>query len=243
VPDAPPPASSRIPPELRFIAVIEVILCSDFPTQLALAATFSAFGYRPFGPGGQLQVGYIVGLSLADSLLLISFVLIFLYAHGEKPREVLLNRQPIAEEIRIGIPMIFVALAIAFSALILIRIAAPWLHTVPLNPLGELLRSPRNAALFGLVVIVAGGLREEVQRAFLLHRFEVWLGGRTVGLIVTSAAFGAGHLLQGADAMLATGLLGAFWGAVYLRRRSIIAPMVSHTGFDLLQIAQALLAG
>ena len=41
---------------------------------------------------------------------------------------------------------------------------------------------------------------------------------------------------------LATGLLGAFWGAIYLRRRSAIAPMVSHAGFDLLQILQFLLA-
>ena len=38
------------------------------------------------------------------------------------------------------------------------------------------------------------------------------------------------------DAGIATGLLGAFWGFVYLRRRSAIAPIVSHAGFDLLQI-------
>jgi membrane protease YdiL (CAAX protease family) len=53
-------------------------------------------------------------------------------------------------------------------------------------------------------------------------------------------AFGAGHLLQGADAALATGLLGAFWGVVYLWRRSCVAPMVSHAGFDLIQILQFL---
>ena len=40
-----------------------------------------------------------------------------------------------------------------------------------------------------------------------------------------------------------TGLLGAFWGIVYLRRRSVVAPLVSHAGFDLLQIAQFLMAG
>jgi membrane protease YdiL (CAAX protease family) len=49
-------------------------------------------------------------------------------------------------------------------------------------------------------------------------------------------AFGGGHLIQGKDAALATGLLGAFWGVVYLRRRSAVAPMVSHAGFNLLQI-------
>ena len=87
------------------------------------------------------------------------------------------------------------------------------------------------------MVVVAGGVREEIQRAFLLHRFDVWLGGSPVGLVVTSVAFGAGHFeLQGVDAGIATGLLGAFWGLVYLRRRSSVAPIVSHAGFDLLQI-------
>ena len=106
------------------------------------------------------------------------------------------------------------------------------------NPLEGLLSSRRDAWLFGFVVLVAGGVREEIQRAFLLHRFEVWLGGGRVGVIVTSAAFGAGHVLQGYDAAIVTGLLGAFWGVIYLRRRSAVAPMVSHAGFDLLQIVQ-----
>ena len=64
-----------------------------------------------------------------------------------------------------------------------------------------------------------------------------------VGVILGSAAFGAGHLLQGKDAAIATGALGAFWGVVYLRRRSVIAPVVSHSGFNLLQIAQFLVLG
>jgi membrane protease YdiL (CAAX protease family) len=58
--------------------------------------------------------------------------------------------------------------------------------------------------------------------------------------VVSSVAFGAGHFIQGADAAVATGVLGAFWGAVYLRRRSIGAPMVSHAGFNLVQVLQYL---
>ena len=118
---------------------------------------------------------------------------------------------------------------------------APSLHTVEHNPLQDLLRSPRDAWLFALVVVVAGGVREEIQRAFLLHRFER-LARRRHGRRSSSraSAFGAGHLLQGVDAAIATGLLGAFWGVVYLRRRSCVAPIVSHAGFDLLQIVQFL---
>jgi membrane protease YdiL (CAAX protease family) len=226
----------------RILALLEILLCSGFPTQIALGQTFVVLGFAPFNDSGGLNTGYVVGVSLADTLLVIALVLLFLVSHGERPRDVIAGRGSAVAEAAAGIPLIFVALAIAMTVLILTQLGAPWLHTVARNPLQDLVQSRRDAWLFALVVIVAGGIREEVQRAFMLHRFDVWLGGGRVGVLVTSAAFGAGHLIQGADAALATGLLGAFWGVVYLRRRSAIAPMVSHAGFDLLQILQFLLA-
>lgn len=223
---------------MRAIAVIEILLCSDLPTQVAIGATFNAFGFAPHASPGRLSVPYVVGLSLVDAVALVALVLLFLRAHGERPRDVLLGRRRIGREIVVGLPMTLTAFGIAIGVLLAVRQFAPSLHTVELNPLQDLMRSPRDAWLFALVVVVAGGVREEIQRAFLIHRFDVWLGGGVTGVVVTSVAFGAGHWIQGADAAIATGLLGAFWGVVYLRRRSCIAPMVSHSGFDLLQIAQ-----
>jgi membrane protease YdiL (CAAX protease family) len=222
----------------RVVALLEVLICSDFPTQLALGTTFAALGYKPFGANGQLQVGFVVGLSLVDTVVLVGLILLFLYSHAESPREVFFGRRRIADEIAYGIPLTLVALGAGVSVLLAIQYFIPWLHSVQQNPLQGLLTSRRDAWLLALVLLVAGGVREEIQRAFLLHRFEVWLGGGRVGVIVTSVAFGTGHLLQGYDAAIVTGLLGALWGVVYLRRRSAVAPMVSHAGFDLLQILQ-----
>ena len=88
---------------------------------------------------------------------------------------------------------------------------------------------------------MAGGVREEIQRAFVLHRFDVWLGGGTVGHRRRAASRSAPDIcVQGYDAAIATGLLGVFWGFVYLRRRSVIAPMVSHSGFNLIELLQYL---
>ena len=217
------------------MAFIEVLICSDYLTQFALGGTLAAFGFQPF-IRGKLSVRYVVVLSLGDAVLLVGLILVMLYAHGERPRDVLLGRRPIAGESALGLLIIPVAIVITAGVLLTVRRFAPGLHTVSNNPLQELMRSPRDAWLFALVVLVAGGVREEIQRAFLLHRFEVWLGGPGVGVVVTSVAFGAGHLLQGMDATLATGLLGVFWSLVYLRRRSCVAPIVSHAGFDLMQI-------
>jgi len=235
--DSPAPTGAA-----RIVALLEVLICSDYPTQLALGGTFTALGYGPFAAHGRLSLTYVVGLSLADTVVLVGLVLLFLHAHGERPRDVFFGGRPIEQEAAAGVLLVPIALGVGVAALLASRRFAPWLHTVNQNPLQDLLRTPRDAWLFALVLVVAGGIREEVQRAFLLHRFEVWLGGGVFGVIVTSAGFGLGHLLQGGDAALATGLLGALWGTVYLRRRSAVAPMVSHAGFDLVQVVQFLVA-
>ena len=241
----PPPDTTDVHPSpvQRVVALLEVLLCSDYPTQAALGATFTALGYGPYATNGELRVGYVVTLSLLDTAFLVGLMLFFLHAHGERPREVFLGPRPPAREASFGLPLVFVALAIAVAILATIQRYLPRLHTVEHNPLQALIRTPQDVWLFAIVVIVAGGVREELQRAFLLRRFEVWLGGATVGVITASIAFGAGHLLQGADAAIATGALGIFWGIVYLRRRSVVAPMVSHSGFNLLQIVQFLAIG
>jgi membrane protease YdiL (CAAX protease family) len=234
----PPGLSARPPVVGRVVALLEVLLCTDYPTQFALDGTFRAFGWRAVGPGGALSVPYVVALSLADTALLLGLILLFLRAHGERPRDVFLGGRPVRAEAAAGLPLIFVALAIGIGLLLLIQVLIPSLHNVAENPLQAMMRRPRDAALFSIVVVVAGGVREELQRAFLLHRFEEWLGGGMTGVVITSLLFGGGHIIQGADAAITTGVLGAFWGVVYLRRRSAVAPMVSHAGFDLLQIAQ-----
>lgn len=220
----------------RVVAFLEVLVCSDYPTQMALAVTFAALGFRPFGPGNHLRVAYVVALSLIDTGLLVALIFVFLYAHRERPRDVFLGRHRPSAELALGIPLIVVAFLVGVTVLVAIQRFFPALHTVPRNPLEDLIRRGRDAWLFALVVIVAGGVREEIQRAFLLHRFAQSLGGAGVGVIVTSLAFGAGHLVQGRDAAVATATLGAFWGLVYLARRSMLAPMVSHAGFDLIEI-------
>jgi membrane protease YdiL (CAAX protease family) len=242
-PEPEPAGSQRVAVTYRIVALLEVLICSDYPTQFALAATFAAAGYPPFTSQGELSLAFVVGVSLADTVLLVALVLAFLYAHGERPRTVFVGNRPLANEIALGIPLTLVALVIAAAVLLTVQRVAPSLHSVEHNPLQGLLRSPHDAWLFAVVVVVAGGVREEVQRAFQLHRFDVWLGGGGVGVVMTSMAFGGGHLLQGQDAALATGLLGAFWGVVYLRRRSAVAAMVSHSGFNLLQVVQFLTTG
>jgi membrane protease YdiL (CAAX protease family) len=43
--------------------------------------------------------------------------------------------------------------------------------------------------------------------------------------------------------VITTGVLGAFWAVLYLRRRSTVAPLVSHAGFNTLEVLRVALTG
>ena len=220
----------------RLSALAEVVLCSGFPTQIVILMAMSGLGMRLETSGGGWSPVFVATLSLLDTALVIALVLLFLRAHGESGRDVLIGRGPAWREAIAGVALMPVVFMIALVVLAVVITLAPQLHNVPKNPMEDLMRNPSDAAVFGIVVMIAGGLREEIQRGFILHRFSQYLGGGVVGVVVHSAAFGLGHVDQGWDATIAVGTLGAIWGTIYLMRRSVIAPMVSHAGFNLAQL-------
>ena len=243
------PAVAPAPPDVgrlqaRARALLDVFLCSGIPTQLLIAQLLGMAGIRPMMRGGQLDSTWVFVVAIGDTVLLLVLATVLLRANGESAREVFFGNRPPLREALLGLALIAPLLLAVGLVLLAVRQAWPALHNVADNPLTGLLRSPREAVMFACVALFAGGVREEMQRAFILTRFERDLGGPAVGLIVTSIAFGAGHAaLQGWDAALATGLLGAFWGLIYLRRRSTIAPIVSHAGFNSLEILRYLVLG
>jgi membrane protease YdiL (CAAX protease family) len=235
------------PGQRRLIAAGEVLLCSDVPTQLVISTLLTAAGWAPqtqTSTGLQLSLPFVLTLSLADTLVLIVLMVILIRAHGESATDLWLGRRRLRHEALIGlllVPVVFLTVVVLLNAL---RLLVPWLHNVPTNPLEQLAgNTPVDAAMFGLVAIFAGGVREELQRAFLLHRFEQHLGGANVGVIVLSVAFGLGHMVQGWDAAVTTGVLGLIWALIYLDRRSSVAPVVSHAGFNSLEIIRVAMFG
>jgi membrane protease YdiL (CAAX protease family) len=223
----------------RVIALVEIVLCSSVPTQLIIGRFMLAAGWS-FVPVPTLST--IVVLSVADTVLLIVLMVLLTHAHGDGFRTLWLGNRRILPEAGLGlllVPAVFVIVGVLMT--LLMRLV-PVLHNVPTNPLEQLATGgAHDAVLLGVVAILAGGVREELQRAFLLQRFERHLGGTVVGVIVLSTAFGLGHLLQGRDAAVTTGVLGAFWAIAYVRRRSAVAPMVSHAGFNALEVLRVAL--
>jgi membrane protease YdiL (CAAX protease family) len=232
--DLPRPPPPVLAPRLR--ALLEVVACSGYPSQILIALLLGLTGLAPGAGGGPLTLRGLSMLLALDSLVLVLLVVWFLRATGEAPSAVLFGARRWPGEAALGLSLMPTVFLLVIAVGLTMARLAPWLRP-PVNPFGALLGSSQDLVVLALIGLIAGGLREEVQRAFILHRFEQHLGGATVGLVCFSLLFGLGHVVQGWAAVVTTALLGAFWGFIYLRRRSIVAPMVSHATFNLIQTA------
>lgn len=239
----PAPADAPALPRMtRGRAIAEVVLCSSYPTQVAAAAALAAAGIPSQNADGGLNVTFVFALSTVDALLVVGLIVYLLRRQGESLAEVFLGRRPVWREALLGVMLVpLVTLGVAVAVLVT-RALFPSLHNVAVNPMSAFMSDPAMAVAFGVVVVVAGGLREEMQRAFQLHRLTGYVCGPLAALAITSVAFGLGHTVQGRDVALATFLLGAFWGALYLRRRSLVAASMSHGLFNLGQVVIGLAA-
>ncbi len=213
---------------------------SGVPTQLLLTGLLFVAGVRLFD-GDEFSLEFFATLSLLDTALIALLVRLFLALSGERS-EALFGSRRVGREVGLGLALIPVVLVGVIAIVAGLRALVPSLHNVEQNPLEAYMRSPLDASIFAFVVVLAGGVREELMRGFILHRFDQCLGGRWVGLAVFSLWFGALHLTQGVDVAVAISALGVLWGLLYLRRGSIIAPMINHAGFDAAQVLQVVLA-
>ena len=166
----------RTSPAERLSAVAEVVLCSGFPTQLFLVTVMTAAGMQFMTPEGHWSPIFVSVLSLLDTALVIGLVVLFLRSHRERPRDVLIGPRNPWREAVVGLGLLPIVFVLAVLILALLYLAAPRLHNVARNPLEDMLQNRRDAVMFGTVAIIAGGVREEIQRGFILHRFQQYPG-------------------------------------------------------------------
>jgi uncharacterized protein len=226
----------------RWLAALQALIVCGIPTQLLIAAVLKTV-LPPFDSDhATVTFSFFTVLTLADTVLVIVLIHVFLRMTGERAADVFVGSRPIRGEVLRGFALVPVVFLSVTAIVLGLRALAPWTHTVPRNPFESFLGSPLQASVFAMVVVLGGGVREELQRAFILHRFEQRLGGARVGLALFSLTFGALHLDQGVDIAIAVGLLGLLWGILYLQRRSAVLAMVNHGVFDAVQVVQGVIA-
>jgi membrane protease YdiL (CAAX protease family) len=226
------PAPALVPPESNWLdrlqALVEVVLISGLVSSFFAALPFSVHltsGSLP--TNARIVTGFIL-VEAAITLLLLALIL---RAHREGLHDLGLDGRRWLGHVAVGmavLPLLFLTNIVVGE---LFRRFFPG-YFIDRNPLIELVRTPADLGLFLLSGIVAGGIKEELQRAFIITRFRRHLGGAWLGLVLWSLAFAAGHYLQGLQGVVIAGVLGLIFGVIYLARGSVIAPIVAHAVYD-----------
>ncbi|MDH4271597.1 MAG: CPBP family intramembrane metalloprotease, partial [Candidatus Aminicenantes bacterium] len=176
--------------------------------------------------------------ALLTGLWTVFSVTVLLLLSRESYRDVGFRKQDLLRQLRNGC---------LFGLLIFI------LDTIVLSPILEAVLPPTSAQgidmarlfdqafflpVFIFIALFKGGFSEELWRVFILTRFEKALGrpGLVLALVLSSAAFGVGHLYQGVSGMISIGLIGFLYALVYLRKRLMLEAVFAHAAFNLIQI-------
>ena len=225
---------------------MQSIAVCGIPTQVVVAAALILGSRHASDPDGSLdwssfQLEFIATVSFLDTALVAILIRVFLCLSRENSRDVYLGRRPVLGEIGRGLALVPVTFLLVVGLVSAVRAVAPWLHNVKVSPLEAFMRNPLDAAIFLVVVVLAGGVREELQRGFILHRFGQRLGGMWVGNLTFGLAFGLLHFDQGWDIALVIGLLGLAWGWFFIRRGSVLMSMANHAGFNAAQVLQQII--
>ena len=166
------------------------------------------------------------------TLMLVGF---FLRMGGESWRSLGWRGQGVAREMGFGLATVPVLFGSTFLVDTFFHVFLPE-QISESNPLLELVQTKTDLALFLISSLYVGGIKEEIQRAFVLRRFERFLGGLPTGLVLWSIFFGAGHAVQGFDNAVGAGVLGLLFGLLYLVRGSVVAPIWAHALYDMITL-------
>jgi uncharacterized protein len=219
-----------VPVLRRLAALFEVIVVALLGTLVTLLV-FGLAGVQPAASAVTLFF-FMIG----DATVTLVVIGLILRAGGESLRNTLGWKWDRSyREIALGIgivPLLFLA---AIAVGLFFQFFLPR-YVSRVNPLLQMIRTERDLALFLLSSVYVGGVKEEIQRAFVLVRFEQYLGGIHLGLVLWSIVFALGHSIQGVDSAAGAGVLGLIFGIVYIRRRNLVAPVVAHALYDIVTL-------
>ncbi len=217
----------------RMQALFEVFLLAGIASSLlaGLPFMFSAAGRESLLANVRAMSTYL----LLEAAITFVLMLLVLKAHGETIQGLGLSWLRWRSNVILGLAIVPLLFTLNIVVSVIFQAFFPKLF-LERNPLTDLIRSPGDLGLFIGTALIAGGIKEEVQRAFIVRRFEAYLGGANLGLVLWSVAFGIGHYVQGVQGMIAAGVFGLIFGIAYLARGNLIAPMVAHGAYDTLAL-------
>jgi membrane protease YdiL (CAAX protease family) len=217
----------------RIQALLEILFISGLISSILAAIPFTAMkGKNAILLNDATSTAVFL---LIESGITFVFLAMILRLHHERIQDLGLIWDRWRPNILIGLVLVPFLFIINIFVAFIFREYLPQYYLVN-NPLTESIHTPQQLALFILSALVAGGIKEELQRAFILARFRKYLGGAGLGLVIWSLAFGIGHHVQDVQGITVAAICGFLFGLIYLVSGSLIAPIVAHSVYNTLAL-------
>lgn len=172
---------------------------------------------------------------IARDLALMGLVFFFTWRNGESFASLGWTRRNWATGVAFGVllfPLVFFGASALETLLLHLGFSAP------ATPLPSFLsfRGWVEVPLAVLLVIVVAAAEETIFRGYLILRFAAVGGSVRAAALASSVVFALGHGYEGLAGLITVGALGLVFAIVYLRTKSLAAPMVMHFLQDFVSI-------
>jgi uncharacterized protein len=215
----------------RLLALFEILLLSGVLSSAIAVSFFPGKSLNLLAKDAKTVCFFL----LLEAGITILLLILVITTHRETSFSLGLHWYQWKSNILIGLSLVPFLFLINIIVALVFRLYLPRFY-IEKNPLTEIIQTPSQLALFIISAMVAGGIKEELQRAFILNRFGRYLGGAGLGLVLWSLVFGAGHYVQGWQGVVITTICGFVFGITYLLKKSLIGPIVAHSIYDLLAL-------
>ncbi len=226
----------------RLQAVFEVILLSGLFSSLVAGLLFYGF-YRDKAVNPLTNAWFFSAFILIESAIALLLFAAILKYNRETLFSMGLQWNRWRRHTIIGLTLVPFLFFINAAVTVFFKLYLPQ-YLIEKNPLTELIHTPQQLMLIIFSALIAGGIKEELQRAFIITRFRTHLGGAGLGLVLWSVGFGLGHYVQGVQGIFVATVYGFIFGLIYLLSGSLVAPIIAHGAYDTVAlIAYWLLSG
>ncbi len=169
--------------------------------------------------------------TMAWEWLVVGYIYWGLRRHGKTMQNIVGRRWRSAADFFIGIAIAFGFWIVAIFFLSLVA------RAVGANGMSQAVRllAPQSlleSILWVALAITAGICEETIFRGYLQRQFVAWTRSAPVGVVLSAALFGAGHIYQGAKATIVIGVYGLMFGILAEARQNLRPGIIAHAWHD-----------
>jgi membrane protease YdiL (CAAX protease family) len=169
--------------------------------------------------------------TMAWEWIVVGYIYWGLRRHGKSMQNIAGKRWRSAADFFIGIA---IALGFWIVAILVLSLVARAVGASGMSQAVRLLapQSLLESILWVALGVTAGICEETIFRGYLQRQFVAWTRSAPVGVALSAALFGAGHIYQGVKATIVIGVYGLMFGILAEVRQNLRPGIIAHAWHD-----------